>query len=257
MLTVLELFKKADPELVYYAYIVCLPVFEDYDNHRLIEKAKALSGLKEKIIEICDYISSCDIEEDKDYTIFISYRNSMEYDKSYIKEIFAFCIEDNEAINVIDKEFTIWNNDGEVVLKHYGFDFSKYEEVAGYYVAEESISREGIEACCAVILQEMCRFGFDPEYRNSKINEMITELKETIKHKDEQKYYTFEEVFGKLEEDFLNNASDDEREHHRLEKLYKESVKDIEHRAYIKLINENHSVIVEQIRNEYTNRHII
>ena len=253
-MTVSELFEKCDPELVFYAFIQVNHIFEDFEKINLSEKADVFYVLKDLIAEVCKYISHCKIEDSEPNTIFVTYKSCVEYGESYKRIYDAFYTSDSEVLSALDKKFTLWNDDGDTRIMHYGLALSSYERIAGYSVADVSIAEVGEAGCCGVILWEMSHVGLLPEEREEKIKELVKSLEEAEKSMDEGKTYTSDEVSAMFEEDFYSNATDDEKEHHCLEKQYEESVKEIELREREKVLNKDHERLIKLIRQEYQNK---
>jgi len=250
-----ELFAKADPEIVFYAYTLVRPVFSEYGEQNIAEQAKILRSIKSHIKEYCKKISDSDIDYScEEHTIFVLAMKESSYRESY-KTIFGcYVIDDEEAKQALKKDFTIWNDVGETRLEHYGIDFVSVEELAGYTIAQQSVDDMGIEVCCACILQELFEWGFTEEARKEHFEELKEMLDESMKDLDEGRYTSAEELFEDLDKEILAEASEDEREYWRLEKEFKRKVREIERRYSQKINDENHKMFIDAVKNEYGNR---
>ena len=250
-----ELFAKADPELVFYAYTLVRLVFSEYGEYDIAEQSKILRGLKRHIKEYCEKISDSDIDYSCEaHTIFCLNMKESAYRQSYKRIFGCHVIKDEEAQSALGKNFTIWNDEGETRIEHYGIDFISVAELAGYMVAEQSVENLGIEVCCACILQDLFEWGLTEEARKEHFEELKEMLDESMKDLDEGRYTSAEELFEDLDKEILAEASDDEREYWRLEKEFKRKVREIERRYSQKINDENHKMFIDAVKNEYGNR---
>ena len=177
-MTVKELFKKADPTIVFYAYIMLEPVYDEYKEYDVQTKAEGLEELRNKLLDNIQLIVNAkdNINEVEPGTIFVMERKSTEYDRPFESYTEAFLVKDEEVCDKVDKDFTIWNDNGDCITKHYAFDFVPLQTIANYNVAKESVRHMGIETCCAAILNEVCFWGLTEstrtEYLGRENNDM-------------------------------------------------------------------------------------
>ena len=250
-----ELFAKADPEIVFYAYTLVRPVFSEYGEQNIAEQAIILRSIKSHIKEYCKKISDSDIDYScEEHTIFVLAMKESSYRESY-KTIFGcHVIDDEEAKQALKKDFTIWNDVGETRLEHYGIDFVSVEELAGYTIAQQSVDDMGIEVCCACILQELFEWGFTEEARKEHFEELKERLEEAKKEYEEGRCISGEEFMEELRKEILADANEDEKEYRKYKDEFDEKVIDIERRYSYKIDEENHKMFIDAVKNEYWKR---
>lgn len=253
-MTVQELFTKANKQMVFNAYTLIEPLFDDLNTDSLAIQAGKMEIIKNRIFSLCDHICKCQPVQGEKETVFVMEKSNTQYGRSYIKEIEVFTIKDNEALNTIDKDFTIWNDKGEVTLGHYDIGFMPFEEVAAYDIAKESVNTYGIDVCCAAILTEMCFCGTTIEGREERVNEIIEELENSVRNLKPEECIPAEEVFASLEEKYFSEMSDDEKLYRQYKKEFEEKVRDIERRELRRVTDEDHKKYIEIIRTEYNTR---
>lgn len=250
-----ELFAQADPELVFYAYTLVRPVFSEYVERDLDEQSKILRGLKEHVKEYCEKISDSEIDYSHDArTIFVMKMKESAYREAYKTIYGSYVIKDEEARRALGIDFNLWDDEGEARLEHYGIDFISVAELAGYSIAEQSVEKLGVEACCACILRELFEWGLTEEEREEQFEELKKRLDESMKDLEEGKCISAEELFDELEDELLSEESEDEREYWKLEKEFKKKVLKIERRYAEKINDENHQLFIDAVKTEYGNR---
>ncbi len=254
-MTVQELFKECDPELVFYAYTLVSPVFGDYDDHSLEEKAHAYRRLKDHIMESCQRLSSDGIDYScEPMTIFILDNQCDEWGKSYLKDVYFTVVKDSEAYERIGDDFANWNDEGDNGLERYGIDFVRLSELAGYTVAEQSIENMGINTCCAAILLELFIWGFTEEDRERNSEDLKKDLDESVQDIKDGRCYSWDEFIEELDREIIADCSEDEKQHRIYEKEYKNKVEEIE-RCYAEDVYEiNHQKYIEAVISEFRNR---
>ncbi len=254
-MNVQELFIKADPERVFYGYTIIRPVFDDFEPISLEDQTLAYVKLKEHIADVCDVLKTCEIDMGNDpRTLFVMKRRSTVYGESYLGDLENWVLKDRDVLEALDKDFRIWDDEGEMRIPHYGIDFVPVTTLAGYTVASESVNHMGINICCATILRGLFMWGFTDEAREKRLEELEADLDAGLKGYEEGRVYTHEEVMEKLENELFANSSEDEKEHRRLEKEYKKSVKEIENRYIEKVIQEDHQFFIDAVKYEFRNR---
>lgn len=250
-----EIFKKADVENVFNAYILIRPVFDDLDRHTMQEKVMALKGLRKHINEVCTQIATCDIDTtDESKTLFVIGRTRTGWAESYIQDLECFSTKDKDAIEAVKKDFTMWNDDGEVRLDFYGLDFVSLPVLAGYRIAKKSVLEQGTDVCCAVILHDLFLWGITEDQHKKSLKELVNKLKEAEEDLLHNRTISHEELWAELEKDFLNKGTEDEKEHYRLEREYHNKVKEIEERHMMSIINKDHQRFIDIVRDEYSDR---
>lgn len=251
-MTVKELFKKSDSETVYHAYTLVRPVFDDLDNHTMQEKAKALKKLRKHIEEVCVQFRDCRIEKcEKPKTLFVIGRTRTDWGESHIEDMECFTTYDDEAKEAVKTNFTMWNDNGDVKLEFYGIDFQKLNTVAGYTIAQPSVCEYGIDVCCAVILRDIFLWGLTEEKREENKTDLTKRLQEAEKNYEEGRFVTEEEISTWLDNEFLENASDDVKEHNKYEHEFRYKVMDIENRYREEIYKIDHQRFIDMVRKEY------
>ena len=251
-MNVKELFSRADPERVFYGYTLLRPVFDDIESIPIEEQTGMYIRLKKHIYDTCERIGNCQIETGEAHTVFVMNRTSLEYGQSYKSSIECRLIVDKDALEAVNKDFSIWDDEGEVRLNFYSLDFTSTPEIARYTVASKSIEHMGINTCCAAILYDLFTWGFTDEDREKKQKEIIESLAESERDIEEGWYYTAEEVFEELKKELFSDCSEDEKEHIIREDQYKESVKEIEERYVRKILEKDHKDFIDAVRTEYS-----
>lgn len=256
-MTVKELFKKADPTVIFYAYIMLEPVYDEYKEYDVQTKAEGLEELKNKLLDNIQLIvnSKDNINEVEPSTIFVMERKSTEYDRPFETYTEAFLVKDEEAYDKIDRDFTIWNDNGECRIEHYAFDFEPLQTIANYRIAKESVCHMGIEACCAAILNEISFWGLVESIRIAKIEELKEAIEEAISDNENTRKYEFDNVddlMADLEADL--ELTDTQKEYRKYYQEFKNKVRHIEKAYSDKVSNEDHMHYISAVRNEYLGR---
>ena len=250
-----ELFRQADPERIFYGYILIEPVFSKFEPIPYEKQTQALIKLKEYIVDACDRFKTCNIStDDNPGTVFVMKRRSLNYGESYLGNLENRMIYDNAAFDAIDKDFRIWDDEGDAKLSFYGIDCTPISKLSGYTVAAESVNHMGINICCATILKELFFWGFTEEKREKSIKEFEESLAAGEKDIEEGRHRSFEELVEELELEWSSDESEDEKEYRRLKKEFEKSVKEIEHRYMEMIINEDHQAFIDAVKYEYQNR---
>lgn len=256
-MTVQELFKQANSEIVFHAYTLIDSVFDDLDNHSIEEKATVLKHFRVYIDGVCEQIATTSIEKtDKKMTLFVLGRTRTTYGESYMQDLECFAINDEDAMKVVHKNFTMWSDDGDARLEHYGMDFVTVPIIAGYKIAKSSVEEYGVDVCCAAILVELFEWGYTEEQREEKRLELDALIQEIEEDTSLDETVSSEELWEELDKDFAKNATEDEKEHRRLRREYKKSVEEIERRYMIDIVDKDHKRFIEVVRNEYKNRKV-
>ena len=254
-MTIQQLFKKADTETVFHAYTLIRPVFDEFDNHTMQEKARVLKEFRKHIEEVCNQFANCEPEIDKRAkTLFVIGRTHIKWGESYLQDIECFTTYDDEAASDVKTNFTMWNDDGEGRLNYYGIDFDAISVIAGYSIAAPSVIEQGIDVCCAAILQELFTWGLTSEQRKDSFDDLSEKLKEAEIDVENGRTISAEELLDHFDEEFMKDATDDEKEHHRLRREYEKSVREIEHRYSEGILTKDHQRFIDIVRSEYGDR---
>lgn len=262
-MTVKKLFQIADPEIIFYAYLMIEPPFDDFLEYDVQAKAGGIREIRGRLNQKIKLIlESKDIIEDVDpCTIFVMDRTSTEFGKGYIKHIEAFLVKDEEAFSKYYKNFTIWNDAGECRIEHYAFDFETPDIIAKYSIADESIKHMGIEACCAAILNEICFWRERTSSEKLDVDnkeDLFIALDEAIKDIESQKVFevdNIDELMEELNDDFEWEWTEEDQEYRKLYMAFKKSVKNLEMKHSERVGEEDHQRYIAAIRNEYQKRY--
>ena len=110
--------------------------------------------------------------------------------------------EDDDILFSLFKREDIMNEDLDYVTS-YGYEFSEFEEVVGYYVADTYLTQYSINDLIIDYLHETSWTGYNHERLQEDLDKLIKATEEAEAHKDDPDYYmTAEEVFRRVEEEF-------------------------------------------------------
>ena len=141
--------------------------------------------MKKIIEENIRIFTECKPNEDTvPHTIFIMYnKDDEDYDNLGKKVFSCFATCDEDVLQVLEKDFHIFDNKGEAVVKHYCFDDAPMRDMVNYIIAEASIKEFGKEICVAKILSDLFFWGVLPEDRERKIEKLYEDLEKPIDKK--------------------------------------------------------------------------
>ena len=255
-MTVQELMNHVEPNRVADAYILYDYHFsKDNFEQTLVEKYEHISKIRHIISENIREFKKCEIDASKGaYTLFIMETLVDRYDDSWRDELDGFIICDEEILPVLDKDFHLFNDDGEVRINHYGFDMDRMSVIAGYKVADSSIELLGKEICAAYILSSMFFFGFMREDREKNLEKFFEDLEESVKEIERGEVVSHELIFEELEEELKKDMSDEEIAYQKAKKNFEKNVEEIEEKHRHKMLAERHQMYVDTIRREYRQR---
>ena len=124
------------------------------------------------------------------------------------------CIKDDFS----DQDFSLVHIDElrekGVKVESYAYEMCPMSEIIGFFVAETPLTKRYIYELISNVLYEASYFGFEPEARKTRIDEIIDSLNEAEEDIKNGKYYTWEEVKKELEDEH-GEPFDDERELHQ------------------------------------------
>ena len=87
-------------------------------------------------------------------------------------------------------------------VESYAYEFSAFEDVVGYYVADTYLTQYEIDNLLVDFLHESSWTGFNHEDLDKIISDLEESTKEAEEHKDDPNYYTTaEEFFKQMEEE--------------------------------------------------------
>lgn len=256
-MTIKELMTQVDLNRVMDAFLLLDYRFsaENFENS-FIEKYEAVPKLRKIIAENIRLFAECTVNVDTvPHTIFIMYsQDDEDYENQWKKRFSGFAIRDEEAFSVIDKDFHIFDDEGEAILQHYSFDNAPMQEMANYVIAQSSLNKFGKEICVAKILSELFFWGAFPKEREKAVNELYERASKPIDEKKLVDSKVVEEKIREIEERLLLNMSDDEKAYHLAKERFEEETEDIIERYWHKVKDEIHKQYIDAIKEEYKGR---
>lgn len=226
---------------------------ENFENS-FMEKYEAMPKLRKIIEQNIRLFAECIPNEDtKPHTVFIIYADNEDYENQQRKKFYRFITCDEEVLSVINKNFSVFNNDGEATISHYGFN-APMQEIANYIIAQSSLNKFGKEICIANILSELFFWGAFPEEREKTVNELYEIVSKPIDEKELLDIKTFEKEIKKYKEQLISDMSDDEKAYHLAKERFKEDTEDIIKRYRHRVMNELHKQWIAVIKEEYKKR---
>jgi hypothetical protein len=256
-MTIKELMAQANVNRVTDAFLLLDYNFsaENFENS-FIEKYEAVPKLRKIIEENIRLFAECTANVDTvPHTIFIIYsQDDEDYENKWKKRLSGFAICDEEALPVIDKDFHIFDDEGEARILHYSFDNAPMQEMANYVIAQSSLNEFGKEICVAKILSELFFWGAFPKEREKKINELYESASKPIDKKELVDSKVVEDKMREIEEQLMLNMSDDEKAYYLAKKRFEEETEDIIKRYWHRVGDEIHKQYIDAIKAEYKGR---
>ena len=199
-MTIKELMSQVDVNRVADAFLLLDYSFSEnnYQNN-FFEKYEAIPKIRKIIEENIRLFDECKPNEDTvPHTVFIMYHQDDEDYENLGKKVFScFATRDEEVLQVLEKDFHIFDNEGEDEVQHYGIDNAPMKDMVNYVIAESSIKEIGKEICVAKILSELFFWGTFPEDREKKVNELYKKLIQPITEKELIDSKSFREIMKK------------------------------------------------------------
>lgn len=256
-MTIKELMDQVDVNRVVDAFLLLDYHFsEDNYENTFLEKYEAIPKLRKIIEENIRLFKECIPDSDiEPCTIFIQHiQDSENYEESWKKTFASFLIRDNEVLPVIDKDFHLFDDQGEAEVTHYAFDHVPMREMANYVIAKSSIEELGKEICAAHFLSGMFFWGALPCDREKRVNKLNASLDRQITEEELVASKDFEEEMKRYKESLLREMSDDEREYSLAKERFERDTEAICFRYMQKVNEEIHKSYIEAIRQEYRSR---
>lgn len=256
-MTIKELMAQADVNRVTDAFLLLDYNFsaENFENS-FVEKYEAIPKLRKIIEENIRLFAECTPSDDVvPHTIFIMYTvDDEDYENQWKKSFSCFAICDEEALPVIDKDFHIFDDEGEAEVSHYCIDNVPMQEMANYVIAKSSLSEFGKEICVAKILSELLFWGAFPKEREKAVNELYERVHEPIDEKTLLDSKSFKEKMREYREGLILNMSDDKRAYYLAKERFEEETKNILQRYRHGVNDEIHKQYINAIKVEYKGR---
>lgn len=256
-MTIKELMTQVDANRVTDAFLLLDYNFsaENFENS-FIEKYEAVPKLRKIIEKNIRLFTECTANDDTmPHTIFIMYNQDDEdYEKQWKKSFSCFAICDEEVLPVIDKDFHIFDNEGEAKVSHYGIDNAPMQEMANYVIAQSSLNEFGKEICVAKILSELFFWGAFPKEREKAVNELYEKVSKPIAKKELVGGKVVDKKMREYWEQLKSNMSDDEKAYHLAKERFEEETEDIIKRYWHRVKDEIHKQYIDAIKAEYNGR---
>ena len=259
-MTIGELMGQVDVNRVVDAFILLDYHFsEDNYENSFIERYQAVPKIRQIIEENIRLFAECTSKDVKElYTIFVmEVQDSEDYSEKWKKKIISFAIRDKDAFAVLDKDFHVFDTEGEARIEHYGIDQEPMEKMVKYTIAQSSLEKLGKEICAAQILSELFFWGMLPKQREKRVNELCESLKECIENIDEEKLVdkkSFDEVMKKWDDELMLKMSEDEKAYYAAQDIFDEATNDIVRRYRHRINLETQQQYIEAIKGEYKGR---
>ena len=228
---------------------------ENFENS-FIEKYEAVPKLRKIIEENIRLFAECTANDDiVPHTIFIMYSQDGEnYENQWKKRFSGFAICDEEALSVIDKDFHIFDDEGEARLLHYSFDNASMQDMVNYSIAQSSLNELGKEICVAKILSELFFWGVFPKEREKEVSKLYESFSKPIDEKELVDSKVVEDKMREIEEQLMLNMSDDEKAYYLAKERFEEETEDIIERYWHKVKDDIHKQYIDAIKAEYKGR---
>lgn len=226
---------------------------ENFENS-FIEKYEAIPKLRKIVEENIRQFAECEPNDDiVSHTIFIMYIPDNDYENQWKKKFSGFAICDEEALSVMDKDFHIFDDEGEAILQHYSFENIPIQKLSNYIIAQSSLDKFGKEICAAKILSELFCWGALPKEREKNVNEVHEIISKPIDEKRVESK-SVEEIMGKYKERLMLKMSDDVKKYYLAKERFAKETEDIVERYEHRVIDEIHKQYIDIIKAEYKGR---
>lgn len=256
-MTIKELMSQVDVNRVTDAFLLLDYNFsvENYENS-FIEKYEAIPRIRKIIEENVRLFAECTTNDViEQYTVFIMYdQDDEDYENQWKKEFSCFATSDGEVFSVIDKDFHIFDDEGDVTISRYSFGHTPMQEMSNYVISQSSLNDLGKEICAAKILSELFFWGAFPKEREKRVNELYEKLNKPIDMSKIVDNKTFKDRMKKWEEQLILNMSNDEKAYHFAKKSFDKETEDIVQRYRYRVINEIQKKYIDAIKTEYKGR---
>lgn len=227
----------------------------NYENN-FFEKYNAIPRIRKIIEENIRLFTECTANEDTvPHTVFITYHKDDEDYENLGKKVFScFTTCDEEVLQVLEKDFHIFDNEGETEVQRYSFDDVPMKDMVNFVIAESSIKEIGKEICVAKILSELFFWGAFPKDREKKVEELYEELAKPINENELIDSKSFDEIMKKDMEELLSNMSDDEKAYDMAKERFEKETEEIRNRYWHKIDDEIQKQYIKAIKMEYKGR---
>ena len=239
-MTIKELMEQVDVDKVTEAFLLIYYLFQnDCYDLSISEKFNAIPKIRELIRDNINSFRACTPSAGAEkYTVFIMYdQDNEDFENKESKSFSCFAIRDSDAFSVLDNNFYLFTGEGDAELSHYSFDHEEICDMAAFRVAKSSIDTLGKEICVAKILSDMFYWGAYPEDRKKKVCELEKKLSKPHDEREYIRQAEFHERMKTIENQLLEQMSEDERAYYEAKHRFEDETKDIISR-YWKMTNE-------------------
>ena len=189
MRTIQEYLKECDRESIIKDFIfqyAFSPMEMMSENCRNITIGQITDYYKENLNKLIDRLISTEPKLDDDRWILLAHHSAED--------------ECGDMVYCLYKESDIYKDEFPV---SYGYEFSPFEEVVGFYVADTYLTQYEINSLIADFLHEVSWTGFEQEELEEKVENIIQSAEDAELHKDDPDYFiTHEELMKRMEERF-------------------------------------------------------
>lgn len=256
-MTIKELMSQVDINRVADAFLLLDYGFSEsnYENN-FFEKYEAIPKIRKIIKENIRLFTECTPNKDTvPHTVFITYHQDDEDYENLGKKVFScFATCDENVLQVLEKDFHIFDNEGEARVQHYSVDYTPMKDMVNYVIAESSIKELGKEICVAKILSELFFWGAFPEDREKKVEKLYEELTKPITENELIDSKSFEEIMKKHMDKLLSNVSADEKAYYMAKERFEKETEEIQKRYRYKIDDEIQKQYIQAIKMEYKGR---
>lgn len=189
MRTIQEYLKECDRESIINGYIyehAFSPISCMDENNRNRTLGEIIDYYREKLNGLIDKLISIEPVKTDERWILMAYHQT-----------------EDEFGDIAYSLFKESDLDKEGLITTYAYEFSPFEETVGFYVADNYLTQYELDNLIIDYLYEVSWNGFDQEYLEERIDEIITSYEDAEKHKDDENYFvSFDDVKEKIKEEF-------------------------------------------------------
>ena len=222
----------------------------------LIKEDNLYDRATEKLIDAIVNVGET-APSNEDMVIFVTQLASDDFDDKCEKYFHSMGLLENEFHEKAGKDFQLWTRiNGKEPIHHYCYDCYSLEVIGNYRIADQSIAEYSAEACAAVILDNITRYGYDEETRLKNIEEerlIIEGRLEKIKNMKSSEVRSLEDFEKEIQsEKFFHPKKDDDEElYNELKDRFDKDVEDIKDRWRSKVIESNHQKLIANVKAEW------
>lgn len=251
-----ELCLKCDKDKVYDEYTKYYTIIEDYEKDRFSEDELLIiyKKFKDKFFKLIDTISSYEKDEKSDMLFFIAKQTNSDFENPYVYYT-PFLINKEDLKNNGYKNFTLWNDEGEVRIEHYAYDFYPLKKISQIDIAIDTIENFDINLITAIFLEEIIFMGLDEQSIEARQEEITNELKQALDELKEEECIDADVFFEQLEQELLDSCETQEAREALILDRQKREKHRIDNADFMrKTMTSNHQACIDVVANEYIKR---